>query len=77
MVNAGEDEAIMAMQRIFQKFDVTGEGSVPVDRLSDLATELGEPLSAPEVEDMRAVLDPMGANKVDFHDFFRFWTGSS
>jgi hypothetical protein len=75
MVNVGdEDEAVGVLQQLFQKFDLSGEGSVPVGSLGALAAELGEPMSADELADMRAVLDPMGANKVDFQDFFRFWT---
>jgi hypothetical protein len=75
IINVGdEEEAIVALQQLFQKFDATGEGSVPAGSLGALAAELGEPMSADEVADMRAVLDPMGANKVEFQDFYRFWT---
>ena len=64
------------MQRVFQKYDSTGEGSVPVSCLGKLAADLGQPMSNVEVADMKTILDPMDAQKVDFPEFYRFWMSS-
>mmetsp|Transcript_24667 Transcript_24667/g.38757 ORF Transcript_24667/g.38757 Transcript_24667/m.38757 type:complete len:178 (+) Transcript_24667:208-741(+) len=66
------EEQLQEIREVFDQFDSDGGGSIDVNELRAAMKALGQPLSAPEAEQLMLELDSGGDGSIEFAEFVDF-----
>lgn len=62
------------VKKIFDVFDTDGSGDIDAEEFQNLAYKLGETLTKEEIIEYIKQIDINGNGRVDFDEFFNWWS---
>ena len=69
--NARDENAEEEMYEAFQIFDADGNGNISADELRQIFENLGQNLTAEEIDDMVKVADIDGDGEINYEEFVK------
>lgn len=62
------------LKEVFDRYDRDKSGSIDIDELTDMCTELGAKVTEEQAKQLMKELDQDGNGTIEFGEFAQFWT---
>ena len=70
------EEAIKAIKKIFNQYDLNKNGTIEKNELSKLCKDLGDPLTKSELDYALYELDTNNSGKIEWEEFIYYWSNN-